>query len=602
VKQVGITVYQKDPEREQYRKSFDLPLFKRIFRYAQTHKKNLFLLLICVVTRSCQVPLLAWSLSSIIKGPIKDGDLHRLIWGVSGYAALGIFTNWVLYYRQLLALRLGEASVHDMRNDVFSHVQSLTMSFFHTTKLGRIISRFTSDVEAVRVGLQNVVFVSIVSLGQFTIATCILMYTDLKLFTVMLATSPLYFLTYRYFKQRMIDANRVVQESFSRLTANLAESVTGIRVTQGYVRQDRNAALFKELVDDHATYNMGVVKANGTFSPMVELVSSVITAAIFLIGGYWALHPISAAGLNALIVFYFLANEVLQPLANLGNQYTQAVVALTGAERVFRVLDRQPDFTEPPDAMDLPPIQGRVEFRQLNFEYVPGRPVLRGINFVAEPGQTIALVGHTGSGKSSILNLISKFYLPTSGELLIDGHEIRRIKAKSLHHQMGIVLQVNFLFTGTVLDNILVGRPGATEAEVRDAAKKLDVLDLLDAMPQGLKSMVGERGGGMSMGQRQVICFTRAMLANPRIMILDEATSSVDTLTEGRIQTALQILLKGRTCFVVAHRLSTIRYADIVLVLDHGRIIERGSHIELLTQGGVYTELYSQFVETSHDH
>ena len=267
-----------------------------------------------------------------------------------------------------------------------------------------------------------------------------------------------------------------------------------------------------------------------------------------------------------------------------------------------------PDWVDAPDAVALPdprvgnvPADGvggvRVEFRRLGFGYDPVRPVLRDIHFVAEPGQTIALVGHTGSGKSSIINLVSKFYLPTTGELLLDGREIRTLTSTSLHRQMGMVHQQNFLFSGTVLENIRLAKPEATDAEVRRAAEQLDCLDLLEALPQGLLTQVGERGAALSVGQRQLVCFTRALLADPRLVILDEATSSIDALTEARLQAALIKLLRGRTSFVVAHRLSTIRHADLVLVLDQGVIIERGTHAELLAAGGRYAALYEQFVQ-----
>lgn len=312
--------------------------------------------------------------------------------------------------------------------------------------------------------------------------------------------------------------------------------------------------------------------------------------------------------MGALITFFLLANQFFAPIAIIGTQYNQALVAMAGAERVFRLIDTVPDWVDAPDAVALPDPRGglvpaaaaggmRVEFRNLSFGYDPARPVLRDIHFVAEPGQTIALVGHTGSGKSSIINLVAKFYLPTTGALLVDGREIRTLTSPSLHRQMGMVQQQNFLFSGTVLDNIRLARPEATEAEVRAAAAQLDCLDILDALPRGLHSEVGERGAGLSVGQRQLVCFTRALLADPRLVILDEATSSIDALTEARLQKALVTLLRGRTSFVVAHRLSTIRHADLVLVLDGGRVIERGTHPELLARGGHYAALYRQFVQ-----
>jgi ATP-binding cassette subfamily B protein len=267
---------------------------------------------------------------------------------------------------------------------------------------------------------------------------------------------------------------------------------------------------------------------------------------------------------------------------------------------VFRLIDTKPDWEDDPAATPLPvsdAVGARVEFRHVTFGYNPAQPVLHEVNFTAEAGQTIALVGHTGSGKSSIINLVSKFYLPTAGEVLIDGREVRTITSHSLHRQLGMVQQQNFLFTGTLLDNVRVAKPEATEEEVREAARRLDCLDILEALPRGLHTEVGERGAGLSVGQRQLACFTRALLADPRIVILDEATSSIDALTEARLQKALLELLRGRTSFVVAHRLSTIRHADQVLVLDKGRLIERGTHAQLLAQRGHYAALYEQFVQ-----
>jgi ATP-binding cassette subfamily B protein len=280
-------------------------------------------------------------------------------------------------------------------------------------------------------------------------------------------------------------------------------------------------------------------------------------------------------------------------------QYNQALTAMAGAERVFRVLDAQPDWQDAPGVRELPALRGRVEFDHVTFGYRPDHPVLHDLCFHVEPGETIALVGHTGSGKSSIINLIAKFYLPGQGRLLIDGVEVRELATDSLRRRIGIVLQQNFLFTGTVMDNIRVGRLTASDDEVLDAARRLGCLDLLEALPNGLQTVVGERGAGISIGQRQLICFTRAMLANPEILILDEATSAVDTLTEARLQQALATLLQGRTSFVVAHRLSTIRHATQVLVLDEGRIIERGNHDQLVAAGHTYAKLYQQFVQST---
>jgi ATP-binding cassette subfamily B protein len=295
-------------------------------------------------------------------------------------------------------------------------------------------------------------------------------------------------------------------------------------------------------------------------------------------------------------MFFFLANLFFEPVQVIGNQYNQALTAMAGGERFFRLMDLKPEWTDAPDAKPLPPIRGRVDFQNVDFEYEPGRPVLKGISFVAEPGQTVALVGHTGSGKTTLVALLQKFYLPTGGSVLVDGLDLSAITSDSLHCQMGSVQQNNFLFSGSVLDNIRFARPDATEADVRATLEALDCLDLLEALSGGLHTQVGEASSSLSMGQRQLICFARALLADPRIVVLDEATSAIDTVTEARLQRALEVLLRGRTSFVVAHRLSTIRKADLVLVLDQGRIVERGTHKSLLLANGVYARLHEEFI------
>jgi ATP-binding cassette subfamily B protein len=420
-----------------------------------------------------------------------------------------------------------------------------------------------------------------------------MLWYDWKMFLIVLAIGPIVWGINRYFRSRLISAYRAVQESFSRVTATVAESIKGMRIIQCYARQEINAGMFRELLYDHSTYNVRATRTEAYFLPLLEVNSQLFLSALLVIGGARLLHH--DMGLDSLIMFFFLSNMFFSPIQNLAGQYNQALTAMAGAERVFRFLDRRPDWTDPESAAELPPVTGQVEFRQVNFAYKPGRPVLSDISFTAAPGQTIALVGSTGSGKTTLVNLIAKFYLPNAGQILIDGRDIHDVKSASLRRCLGIVLQSNFLFIGTVLDNILVGKTGAVESEALEAARKIDCLDLLEALPDGLQTRVGENGAGLSLGQRQIICFSRAMLADPRIMILDEATSSVDAITEERLQNALDKLLSGRTSFVVAHRLSTIRNANMVLVLDKGRIVERGNHRQLLRLGGVYACLYKQF-------
>ncbi len=592
-------------EDEAHKRPLDIALIRRVLGLMRPHRRKRNTLMMLCMLRSIQLPVLGLLIAAAINGPIARGDRQGTILYAVGFILLALFTSVTFHFRMRLGLELGEAVVYELRNQIFEHLQQMPMRFFNRTKLGRIISRMTSDAEAIRVGVQDVLFVSIVQFGQMFWAAVIMLYYDWVLFLVVLVIAPVLLLISNYFRHRLSTAWRNVQESFSRVTATLAESVTGIRVTQGFVREDVNAELFQELVSDHAEYNLRADKLAGVFLPLIELNNQLFISVLLVLGGYKVLHglPVGAGTpqeqFDAMWVFFFLAPGFFGPITLIGRQYNMALTAMAGAERVFDMLDTEPEQLDDEDAVDPPPIQGRVELKDLGFEYVKDTPVLRGISFIAEPGQTVALVGHTGSGKSTITNLIAKFYLPTTGQLLIDGMDIHKIRGRTLTQQLGIVLQQNFLFSGTVMDNIRIGRGDASDDEVIDAARRLDCLDLFESMPQGLMTEVGERGGNLSLGQRQLVCFTRAMLADPRILILDEATSSVDTMTEARIQKALAKLLHGRTSFVVAHRLSTIRHADLVLVLDQGRIIERGTHNELLSHGGTYANLYRQFIHAS---
>lgn len=572
-----------------------LGLLRRVFTYARPYAGMRNWLVVMVILRACLLPAAAWAIGAIINGPITAGDPVGIAWATGGFVILILATQIGFHFRMRLALELGEAVIHDMRQALFRHLLRLKMSYFDRTKAGRIIGRMTSDLDAIRVGVQDIVFVSVVQVGQMLITSLLMLWYDWVLFSIVLAMAPVVWKLNTYFKRRITVQQRQGQESFSRVTAVLTESVNGIRVTQGFVRQEVNAGFFRDLVTDHSRYSLGVGQTSAVFLPLLELNSQFFMALLVVVGGYRAIDPEIARPVGDIVQFFFLANLFFDPIRSLGNQYTNALTAMVGAERVFSLLDTKPDWEDPVDAEVLPQLQGRVEFCDLTFGYDPARPVLHGISFVAEPGQTIALVGHTGSGKSSIINLVSKLYLPTGGRLLIDGRDILKVRSDSLHRQMGMVHQHSFLFDGTVMDNIRFARPEATSRDVIECVRRLDCLDMIEALPMGFRTPVGEAGRNLSVGQRQIVSFARAMMADPRILILDEATSAIDAMTEARVQRALEKLLQGRTSFVVAHRLSTIRAADQILVLRHGRIVERGQHEDLVVSGGIYAELHRHF-------
>jgi ATP-binding cassette subfamily B protein len=593
-------IRDEDDDEEQF-KPLDWGLVRRLLTYARPVRRKLSIMLVLTVIRAAQLPALVWLTALVIKGPIANGNLEGIKLGTIAFVALAVLTDSMFHFRQRYALEIGETVVNGLRSDIFGKTQAQPMSFFHRMKLGRILSRVTSDVEAVRIGIQDVGFVSAIQFGQMFFTSVVLAYYDWKMFSVVVVMAPILWLVNKHFRMKFSRLTRAAQESFSRVTATLAESVNGIRVTQGFVRQDTNAGLFRSLLSDHSRYNIALARTSAVMAPILELNSQFFVATLLVVGGWRIFHHNMQA--DDLIMFFLMANIFFSPITIIGNQYNQGLLAMASAERIFRLIDTPPDWVDAPDAADLPAPGGgaakgaRVEFRSVSFGYDPSRLVLHDVNFTAEPGQTIALVGHTGSGKSSIINLVSKFYLPTSGEVFVDGWEIRAVTGRSLHGQMGTVQQQNFLFSGSVLENICLSKPGASRAEVEAAAAKLDCLDMLGELPEGLDTVVGERGSGLSVGQRQLVCFVRAMLPDPRIVILDEATSSIDAMTEARLQRALSLLLRERTSFVVAHRLSTIRGADLVLVLDQGRVIERGTHPALLAKGGHYAALYRQFVQ-----
>ena len=545
-----------------------------------------------------------WVTKHIIDENIASGDKRGLAWSILlllGTVA-GIMVLWRVQIHRVVTV--GERMVFDLREEIFRHLQGLSLSYYDRMKVGRIIARGTSDLAAMRNtivwAIPRVLHVVLVLAG-----TLVMMYVlDRRLFLATGVLVPMLWAANSWFRRRISVAWRRVREVQSRIVATLAENINGIRVIQAFTREQKNLETFQDLQSESLSRHMTAARVVGIYMPSLDLIGAIGKGIILVYGGYLIWQGQSSGDPNALkigtLVAFVMYQELLfNPIRELGDIYNEALHAMAGGERIFTLLDEKPAVYNRRGAGQLPRVEGHVRFENVTFGYDPEHPVLHEVSFEALPGQTVALVGPTGAGKSSVVKLVARFYDIQRGRILIDGHSVQEVTMESLHQQMGIVSQMNFMFSGTILENIRYGRPEATDEEVIAAADALGSRDVFDRLSDGYNTEVSERGESLSLGQRQLVCLTRAMLADPRIFILDEATSSVDPQTEMRIQRALDKLLCDRTSFVIAHRLSTIRHADQVLFIDGGRIMERGTHDELLTQRGQYHKLYEEFVRTT---
>jgi ATP-binding cassette subfamily B protein len=535
-------------------------------------------------------PFLAkYALDDALKG--KGFGFLLLIVGL--FLASGLAFWGMSYAQTYLTGWVGERMLADLRIQLFRHLQRLSLGFFERNRAGVLISRLTNDVEA----LDQLVTDGVSSLVQNTltlVGTAIILFIlDWRLALATLAVIPLMSIATAIFRARSTHAYRAVRERLGLVTATLAEDIAGMRVVQAYTRERANVARFVEVNDHYRAANHQTVVLNGLYFPFVDLLSSVALAVVIGYGGH--LYFAGQVSLGTLFAFMLYVQNFFEPVQLLSQLYNTFLSATAALDKITDVLDQEPQVRDMPGAGELGPIAGRVRFENVHFTYATGPEVLHGLDLDVPAGTTVALVGHTGAGKSTIAKLLARFYDPVDGRITFDGVDLRDVTQASLRRQLGVVPQEGFLFAGTVAENVAFGKPDATADEIVRAAQTVGAHDFILRLEDGYETQLGERGSRLSLGQRQLIAFARALLADPRVLILDEATSSVDIGTERKIEQALQVLLADRTSFIIAHRLSTIRDADLIVVLEHGQIVEQGSHEELLEGRGLYTSLYGDW-------
>jgi len=524
---------------------------------------------------------------------IRQHDLAKLWWIVGAFLLFGLLSWGMSYVQTYLTGWVGERILADLRNHLFDHLQDLSLGFYERNRAGVIISRLTNDVEAidqlVTDGVTSLVQNSLTLLG-----TAILLFVlDWRLALATLVVIPFMSVASVIFRKRSARAYAAVRERLGLVTATLAEDIAGMRIVQAFTREKTNMRQFREVTERYREANMETVLLNGLYFPFVDLLSTVALAVVLGYGGH--LYFQSAITLGTLFAFMLYVQNFFDPVQQLSQLYGTFLSATAALDKIVDVLDQEPELVDRPGAVELPRVDGGVAFEGVRFGYGDGPEVLHELDLEVPAGTTVALVGHTGAGKSTIAKLLARFYDPREGRITIDGHDLRDVSQASLRRQLGIVPQEGFLFAGTVRENIAFGRPDAPAKDVVRAAETIGANEFILRLEDGYETELQERGTRLSLGQRQLVALARALLADPRLLILDEATSSVDIGTERKIERALRTLPAGRTAFVIAHRLSTIRDADLIVVLEHGRVVEQGTHDELMRVGGLYTSLYGDW-------
>ena len=576
--------------------SFDINQLKRLAGYVSPYKKKMVCVIIVMLTSSALTMMVPIFFQRMMDLYIPAKDMGKI--------ALMAFLTLMAACCSAAALRykigtmsvVGQSIIHSIRTDIFNHLQELPFSYYDDRPHGKIQVRVVNYVNSLSDLLSNGIVNTVTDLCNLIFIILFMLLCDVRLTLVCLCGLPLLAAVIVFIKRRQRRAWQIQSNKQSNLNAYIAESINGIRVTQSFVREKENTNIFNGLSGNYRKAWMRAVMFNFTMGPSVDIISAVTTALIYVLGIRWILAPDATLTVGVLIAFTAYIGRFWAPINTLAGFYNSLLTAISYLERIFETIDEPVLVKDAENAGVMPPVKGNVEFRDVCFSYEEGHRILDHISFTAKQGDTYAFVGPTGAGKSTIVNLISRFYNVDSGQVLIDGVDISTVTIRSLRTQMGIMMQDSFIFSGTIIDNIRYGNRNATDEQVIAAAKTVCAHDFISQMENGYYTEVNERGSRLSAGQRQLISFARALLADPRILILDEATSSIDTETEILLQKGLNELLKGRTSFIIAHRLSTIKNADCIMYVDKGGILERGTHQELLAKKGAYYELYiSQF-------
>lgn len=571
---------------------FDFNQLKRVFQYVKPYRGQLAFALFLMLSSSALTMLFPMFISEIMDTYIPAKNIRAIVMITLISLVIVLYTCVCIRLKIRITSRIGQAVVHQLRSDIFCHLQELPFAYYDDRPHGKIQVRVVNYVNSLSDLLSNGIINTITDMCNLIFILIFMFLLHVRLTLICLCGLPVLFAVIVFVKRRQRRAWQIQSNKQSNLTAYIAESINGIRVTQSFVRERENTSIFNHLSDSYRSAWMRAVKYNFIMWPCIDSISTVTTAFIYVIGIGWISGEIYGVTVGILIAFTSYISRFWEPINTLASFYNSLLTAIAYLERIFETIDEPVNVKDSENAAGMPPIHGKVEFQDVCFSYEDGVRILNKVNFTANPGDTYAIVGPTGAGKSTIVNLISRFYNVDSGKILIDGTDISGVTLKSLRKQMGIMMQDSFIFSGTIMDNIRYGNLTATDEEVIAAAKTVCAHDFIMEMENGYQTQVNERGSRLSAGQRQLISFARALLEDPAILILDEATSSIDTETEILLQKGLNRLLEGRTSFIIAHRLSTIKNASCIMYVDKGNILEAGTHDELLAQKGEYYKLF----------